>query len=137
MVPQNSTVLSGVSSFLVVLAMKTLVTPHRIPYHLVWPFEVWLILDFLQDLMYWFSEHRINHLRSHRPKLPSKIPSGFIIVIAVRPKIPHLLRDNLTLPLVLLLVLLNPLILVYLIHELAYAGSKFPSQRLPQAMLGR
>ena len=116
MVPQSSTVLSGVSSFLVVLAMKTLVAPHRIPYHLVWPFEVWLILDFLQDLVYWFSEHRINHLRSHRPKLPSRISSGFIIVIAVRPKILHLLRDNLTLPLVLLLVLLNALILVYPIH---------------------
>ena len=117
--------------------MKTLVAPHRVPAHLVWPFEVWLILDFLQDLMYCFLEYRINHLRSHRPKLHSKIPSGSITVVAVRPKIPPLLKDNLTLPLTLLLVLLDPLILVYPIHELAYAGSSFPNQRLPQAMLGR
>ena len=127
MVPQSSIVLSGVSSFLVVLAMKTLVAHYRVLCHLVWPFEVWLILDFLQDLMYWFSEHRISHLRSHRLKFPSKIPSGSVIVVAVQPKIPNLLRDNLTLPLTLLLVLLDPLILVYPIHELAYAGRNFPS----------
>ena len=136
MVPQGSTVFDSVSSFLVVLAM-TLVVPHGVLSHLVWPFEVWLILDFLQDLMYWFSEHRINHLRSRRPRLPRKIPLGSVIVVAVRLEIPYLLKDNLTLPLALLLVLLNPLILVYPIHELAYIGSRFSSQRLPQAMLDR
>ena len=102
-----------------------------------WPFEVWLILDFFQDLMYWFSEHYVNHLRSRRPKLPSKIPLGSIIIVVVRPKTPPLLTDNLTLPLALLLVLLEPLILIYLIHKLAYAGNRFPNQRPPQAILDR
>ena len=137
MIPQSFTVLSGMPSFLMVLVIKTLFAPHGVSFHLVWLFEVWLILDVLQDLMYWFSEHRINHLRSRRPRLPRKIPLGSVIVVAVRLEIPYLLKDNLTLPLALLLVLLNPLILVYPIHELAYVGSRFSSQRLPQAMLDR
>jgi len=137
MVPQSFTVLGGVSSFLVVLAMKTLVAPHGVSSHLAWPFEVWLTLDLLQDLMYWFSEHRINHLRSHRSRLPGKILLGSVIIVVVRTEIPSLLRDNLTLPLALLLVLLDLFTLIYLIHELAYTGSRFLSQRLPQAMLSR
>ena len=137
MVPQSSTVLSGIPSLLVVLVMKTLIAPHGVFFHLVWPFEVWLILDLLQDLMHWLSEHRVNRLRSCRPRLPSKIPSGSVIVVAVRPEIPPLLRDNLALPLALLLVLFDPFILIYPIHELAYTGSKFPNQRFSQAMLGR
>ena len=87
--------------------------------------------------MYWFLKHCVNHLRSCRPRLPSKIPPGSVIVVAVQPEIPSLLRDNLTLPLALLLVLLNLLILINLIHELAYTGSRFPGQRLLQAILGR
>ena len=131
MIPQSSTVLGGISLILVVLALKALIAPHGVCSHLVWPFEVWFILDLLQDLMYWFSKHHINHLRSRRSILPSKIPSGFVIVVAVRPEIPHLLKDNLTLPLSLLLVLLDPLILIYPIHELAYTSSRLPNQRLP------
>ena len=58
------------------------------------------------------------------------------IVVTVQPEIPPLLKDNLTLSLALLLVLFNPLILINLIHELAYTVDRFPSQRLPQAMFG-
>ena len=110
MVLESSTVLGGMSLLLVVLAMETLVEPHGVSSYLVWPFEVWFILDLLQDLMYWLLEHRVNHLGSCGPRLPSKIPSRFVIVIAVRPNIPPLLRDNLTLPLALLLVFLDPLV---------------------------
>jgi len=81
MIPQSSTVLGGMPSLLVVLAMKTLVVPHGISFHLVRLFEVWLVLDLLQDLMHWFSEHRVNRFRSCRPRLSSKIPSGSIIVV--------------------------------------------------------
>ena len=86
--------------------------------------------------MYWISEHSIYHLRGCRLRLPSKIPTRSTVVITVRPKIPPLLRDNLALSLTLLLVLFNPLVLVYPIHELAYIVDRFPNQRLPQAMLG-
>ena len=77
--------------------------------------------------MHRFSEHSVNHLRSYRLRLPSEIPPRSVIVVAIQPEIPHLLKDNLALSLILLLVLLNPLILVNLIHELAYTGNRFPS----------
>ena len=89
--------------------------------------------------MYWFLEHRVNHLRSRRPRLPTKIPSGSVIVVVVRPEIPPLLRDNLTLPLplALLLALLNLLILINSFHKLTYTASRFLGQGLPQTILGR
>ena len=113
-----------------VLAIKVLVAPHGISSYFVRPFKVWLILDLLQDLMHWFPEHNVNHLKSRRSRLLRKIPFGPAIVVAIRPEIPSLLRDNLTFPLALLLVLLDPFILIYPIHELAYTSSRFPSQRL-------
>ena len=131
MVPQSSAVLSGMPSLLVVLAMKALIAPQGVSTHLIRPFEVWFVLDLLQNLMHWFSEHNVNHLRSCRPRLPSKIAPGFVIVVAVRSEIPHLLRDNLTFSLALLLILLNPLIPINSIHELAYTSNRLPSQRLP------
>ena len=86
--------------------------------------------------MYWISEHSIYHLRGCRLKLPSKIPTRSTVVITIRPEIPPLLRDNLALSLALLLILFNPLVFVNPIHKLAYTVDRFPSQRLPQAMLG-
>ena len=110
MVPQSFAVLGGMPLLLVVLVIEALVSPQRVPSHLVWPFEVWLVLDLFQDLMHWFSKHNVNHLRSRGSRLSSKIFSGPIIVVFVRLEIPHLLRDNLTLPLALLLVFLDPLV---------------------------
>ena len=124
-------------SLLVVLAMKTLVTPHGVSSHFVWSIELWLIFYLFQDLMYWLPEHHVYHLRSYRPRLPSKIPSGPVIVVPVQLEIPHLLRDNLTLSFISLLVLLDPLILINPIYELAYNGNRLPSQRLPQPMFHR
>ena len=37
---------------LVVLEMKALIVPQRVSTHLVQPFEVWLILDLLQNLIH-------------------------------------------------------------------------------------
>ena len=62
--------------------------------------------------MHRFSEHSVNHLRSCKLRLPSKIPPASVIVVMVQLEIPPLLRDNLALSLTLLLVFLNPLILV-------------------------
>ena len=137
MTPQNSTIFRGVSSLLVVLAMKVLVVLHKASSHLIWPFKIWLILNLLQDLMHWFPKHRANHLSSSRPKLPSKVSSKSIVVVSVRPEIPHILRDNLSLPFTLLLVFLNSLILVNTIHELTYTPYRLLGQRLSQIMLGR
>ena len=67
MVSQIPTVLHNVSLVLMVLAIKALVAPHGVSSHLVWPFEEQLILNLLQNLMYQFSEHRINLLSIRGP----------------------------------------------------------------------
>ena len=67
MVPQISTVLSGVSLVLVVLAIKALIAPHGVSCHLIWPFEERLILNLLLNLVHWFLEHSINRLSIGRP----------------------------------------------------------------------
>ena len=131
MVPQCSIVLSGMSPLLVVLAVKALVAPQKVSTHSVQPLEVWLVFYLLQNLMHRFSKHNVNRLRSCRLRLPSKISPGSVIVVMVRPEIPHLLRDNLALSFALPLVLFNPLILVNPIHELAYTGNRLPSKRFP------
>ena len=125
MIPQISTVLCGVPLVLVVLAIKTLIALQGVSCHRVWPFEERLILNLLQNLKYRFSEHRINHLGTGRPRLPNKVLSRSVVIVSVRLKISTLLRDNLSLSFPLLLVFLNPLILVNPVHELAQAGDKF------------
>ena len=125
MTPQSSTIFCGVSSILVVLVMKALVTLHRVSSYLIWPFKVWLILNPFQDLMHWFLEYHANHLSCNRPKLPSKVSSGPIIVISIRLEILLILRDNLSLPFPLLLVFLDPLILVNMVHEPTHTPYNF------------
>ena len=110
-IPQISTVLYGVPLVLVVLLIKTLTA--------------------LQGLMHRFSEHRINHLGTSRPRLPRKVPSRLVVIVSIQPKIPLFLRDNLSLTFPLLLVFLNPLILVNLVHELVHTGDRLSHQRLP------
>ena len=121
-------------SLLVVLAMKTLVTPHGVSSHFVWSIELWLIFYLFQDLMYWLLEHRVYHLRSYRPRLPSKIPSGPVIVVPVQLEIPHLLRDNLILSFALLLVFLDLLVLINTIHKLTNTPYRLLGQGFSQIM---
>ena len=131
MIPQSPTVLCGVSPILVVLTMKALIVPYGVSSHLIWPFKEWLILDLFQNLVHWFSEYCINCLGICRPCLPNKIPLRSAVFVLVRPEIPPLLRDNLSLSLPLLLVFLDPFILINSVHELAYTGGRLPSQRFP------
>ena len=111
--------------------MKALITPQRVFAHFVRPFEVWLILNLLQHLVNWLSEHGVHCSGGHTLGLPNKVPLSPATAIMIRPEIPPLLRDNLTFPIILLLVLLHPFILVNLIHEQAYIGNRLYSQRLP------
>ena len=85
--------------------------------------------------MYWLSEHRVNHLKSRRPRLLSKIPFGPIIIVSVRPKIPPILRDNLSLSLPLLLVFLNSLVFVNTIHKPMHTPYQLLGQGLSPIML--
>ena len=118
------------SLVLVVLEIKALIAPYGVSCHLIWPFEEWLILDFLQNLVHRFSEYHINYLSIGRPYLPSKISPRSVVIVPIRPEIPLLLRDNLRLAFPLLLVFLNPLILINLVHELAHIGDRLSHQRL-------
>ena len=70
--------------------------------------------------MHWLLEYCADHLSSSRSRLPSKIYAGPIIIVPVRPEIPSILRDKLSIPLPLLLVFLDPFILVNTIHELMH-----------------
>ena len=59
------------------------------------------------------------------------IPSRHTTVVkAVRPEIPHLLRDNLRFALRRLLVFLNPFLLVNSVHELVHTSDRLPNQGL-------
>ena len=61
-VPKVPTIFCTMSMILVVLTIQTLITLHGISSHLIWPLEEWLILDFLQNLMYRFFEYGVNLL---------------------------------------------------------------------------
>ena len=61
-VPEVPAVLRGMSVVLVVLAIKVLIAPRGLSRHLIWPPKVWLVLDFLQHLMHWFSKYSIDSL---------------------------------------------------------------------------
>ena len=121
---------------LVVLAIKVLIAPRGLSCHLIRPLKVWLVLDFLQHPMYWFSECSIDSLCVGYSGLPYEISPRAVAVISVRPKIPPFLRDNLLFSLTLQLVFLYSFILIDSIHQLAHTGSRLANQRLPQAVLG-
>ena len=67
--------------------------------------------------------------------MPHKTSPRSAIIVPVRLEIPSVLRDHLSLPLSLLLVLLDPLILINAIHEPMHTLDRFPDQRLSQIML--
>ena len=54
----------------------------------------------------------------------------------IQPVIPSFLRDNLILPLPLLLILFDLFILVNPIHQLTHIGDRFANKRLPQTVIG-
>ena len=60
------------SMVLVALAIKVLIASHGFPCHLIRPFKVWFVLDFLQYLMYWFLEHSTIAYVLVAPDCPTK-----------------------------------------------------------------
>ena len=51
-VPKVFAVFCSMFVVLVVLTIQTLIVLHKVSSHLIRPLEEWLILDFLQNLMY-------------------------------------------------------------------------------------
>ena len=64
-----------------------------------------------------------------------KISLRSFVIVPIQPEIPSILRDHLSFPLPLLLVLLDPLILINVVHEPTYTPNWFPGQRFSQVML--
>ena len=129
-------VIRGMPVVLVVFAIKVLIAPRGLSRHLIRPLKVWLVLDFLQHLMYWFSEYRIDSLCVGYSRLPYEISPWAVAVISVQPEIPPLLRYNLLFFFTLQLVFLHSFILIDPIHQLVHTGGRLASQRLPQAVPG-
>ena len=119
------------SVVLVILAIKVLISLRGLSRHLIQPSKVWLVLDFFQHLIHWFSEYNPDILRIGCLQLPYEISPRAIVGISIRPEIPPLLRDDLLLSLTLQLVFLYSLVLINPIHQLAHAGGKLASQGLP------
>ena len=111
------------SPLLVILVVKTLVALYGVSSYLVWPLKIWLILNFLKDLVYWLLEHGTDYLSSSTPRMPREISSRSVLIVPIRPKIPSILRDYFSFPFSLLLVLLDHLILINMVHELTHTSN--------------
>ena len=116
MIPQTPIILYGMPMILMILAIEVMVTFFKISHHLIRSFEERFIFNLLQYLMHWLSEHCTNYLGIGRLSLTCIIPSRPVIIVSVQPEIPHFLRDNLSLPFSLLLVVFDPLVLINLVH---------------------
>ena len=99
-----------------VLTIEISVSLFRVSHHLIGPFEERFILNLFQDLMNGFSEYGSDHLIVIRRLLLNIIPSRPVIIVSVRPKFSHFLRDKLSFLFSLLLINFYPFILVHPIH---------------------
>ena len=111
---------------LVVLAIEVLVAFCGVSLYFIWPFEEWLMPNFLQNLLYRFSEHNIDCLNISRSRLPSEISLRPVVIVSVRPEIPPLVRDNLLFSFPLLLVFLNHFILINPVYSWRTLVMSFP-----------
>ena len=95
-----------------IMAIEVLIALCGVSSHFIWLLEKWFILNFLKNLTDQFLEHCINRLSVDRPCLSYIIPSRPIVIISVRLEILSLLRDHLSLPFPLLLVVFDPFVLI-------------------------
>ena len=122
-----------------ILTIEISVSLFRVSHHLIGPFEEGLVFNIFQDLMHGLSEYSSDYLVVTGYLLLSVIPSRPVIIIPVRPEFSPFLRDKLSFPfslLLLLLIIFYPFILIHSIYQLLQAGDQFPCQGLSQTMLG-
>ena len=102
-----------------ILTIEIPVSLFRVSHHLIGPFEEWLIFNLFQDLVHGLSEYSFNYLAVTGYLLLGIIPSRPVIIVPVRPKLSSFLRDKLSFPfslLLLLLIIFYPLIFIHSIH---------------------
>ena len=97
MIPQISAILNNVSMILMIMAIKALVTIHRISCHFIRPLKERFVFNFLQDLLYWLSKYSINYLSVGRSRLPNIVSPRSVVLDSIRPEISLLLGDHLRL----------------------------------------
>ena len=114
-VTQSSTIFYSVSTILMTLVIKTLITPHGVTFHFIWPFEVWFNLYLLKNLMHRLLEYCADHLGSRYP-MSSKISPGSIVIIPLRAKFSSFRGSHFCLPFPLLLIILSLFMFINLIH---------------------
>ena len=112
---------------LMIVAVKILVASRRLSCHLVRLFKKWFIPNLLQHLLYRLLEHGINRLGIGRTRLPHIVFLRPVIVVPVRPEIPPLLRDYLSLSFSLQLVFFYSSLFINPIHQLLYTSDRFTS----------
>ena len=99
-----------------IVVVKILVASRRLSYYLVGPFKKWFILNLLQYLLHRLPKHGINRLGVGRIRLPNIVFPRSVIVVLVRPEIPPLLRDYLSLSFSLQFVFFYSSVLINSIH---------------------
>ena len=114
--PINFCSLGSVTMVSMLLTIKISVSLFRVSHHLIGPFEEGLVLNIFQDLMHGLSEYSSNHLIVTWYLLLSIIPFRQVIIVSIQRKFSPLLRDKLSFPFSLLLIIFYPFILVHPIH---------------------
>ena len=102
-----------------ILTIEISVSLFKVSHHLIGPFEEGLIFNLFQDLVHGLSEYISDYLAVTGYLLHCIIPSQPVIIVSVRPKFSPFLRDKLSFPfslLLLLLIIFYPFILIHSIH---------------------
>ena len=99
-----------------VLTLEISIFLFQVSHHLIGPFEEGFVLNLFQDLMNGFLEYSSDHLIVIRRLLLSINPSQPVIIVSIRPKFSPILRDKLSFPFSLLLIIFYPFILIHPIH---------------------
>ena len=114
-----------------ILAIETLITPHGVTPHFIWPLEIWFNLYLFKNLMHRLLEYYADHLGSGKPSMSSKISSRSVVIIPLKPKVSSVRGSYFCHSFPLLLIILNLFMFINLIHELAHALRWFLCQGLP------
>ena len=130
-VAQSPTIFCNVSPVLVILIIKTLISPHGVIPHFFWPLEVWLNLYLLKNLVHKLFEYCANHLSSRKASMSKKVSSRSVVIVPLKPKVSSIRGNYFGLSLALLLIVVDPFVFINLIHELTHILRWFLRQGLP------
>ena len=106
-----------------VLAMKTLIMLHGVSSYLVWPFEVWLNLYLLKNLVHKLFEYCANHLNNKKASMSRKVSPKSVVIVPLRPRVSSVKGNHFCLSFPLLLIILDLFVFINLIHELTHTLS--------------